>query len=277
MSSMVRRRRRAGIGATAAAYAIVALFTVPVLWTIATSLKTKVQAWALPPKWFFAPTVANYHAVLVDQGFLAYLRNSAIIAIGTTIVALTLGSFAAYGFERFRFRGRQGLFFAFLLAYMLPEMAIALPAYLLAVQFHVLDTYGLLIAMHATFATAFATWMMRAFFKEVPQDIEDSALVDGASRLVAFLRVSLRLAAPGLVATAVFCLIFSWNDFPYALVLSSLHTETLPVAVGSLKSPAGTAWGSIMAVTVVAFLPTVIFAFAVQRWLVRGLTFGAVK
>jgi len=277
MSSMVRRRRRAGIGATTAAYAIVALFTVPVLWTIATSLKTKVQAWALPPKWFFAPTVANYHAVLVDQGFLAYLRNSAIIAIGTTIVALTLGSFAAYGFERFRFRGRQGLFFAFLLAYMLPEMAIALPAYLLAVQFHVLDTYGLLIAMHATFATAFATWMMRAFFKEVPQDIEDSALVDGASRLVAFLRVSLRLAAPGLVATAVFCLIFSWNDFPYALVLSSLHTETLPVAVGSLKSPAGTAWGSIMAVTVVAFLPTVIFAFAVQRWLVRGLTFGAVK
>lgn len=271
------RRRRAGRLATLAAFAVTGLFLVPVAWTVETSLKTKVQAWTLPPKWVFTPNLDNYRTVLFQQGFLEYLKHSAVIAVGETIVALTLGSLAAYGFERFRFRGRQPLFFAFLLAYMLPEVAIALPAYLLAVQFHVLDTYGLLIAMHATFGTAFATWMMRAFFKEVPAEIEESALTDGATRLGAFLRVTLRLAAPGLVATAVFCLIFSWNDFPYALVLSSLHTETLPVAVGSLKTPAGTAWGGIMAVTVVAFLPTVIFVFIVQKWLVRGLTFGAVK
>lgn len=271
------RRRRAGVVSTVAAFGLVGIFTVPVLWTVATSLKTKVQAWTLPPRWLFSPTLDNYRTVLFHQGFLGYLKNSAIIAFGTTAVALTLGSLAAYGFERFRFRGRQGVFFAFLLAYMLPEMAIALPAYLLAVQLHLLDTYALLIAMHATFATAFATWMMRAFFKEVPREIEDSAMTDGATRIGAFIRVSLRLAAPGLAATAVFCLIFSWNDFPYALVLSSIRTETLPVAVGSLKTPAGTAWGSIMSVTTVAFLPTVIFAFAVQRWLVRGLTFGAVK
>jgi len=271
------RRRRAGVVSTVAAFGLVGIFTVPVLWTVATSLKTKVQAWTLPPRWLFSPTLDNYRTVLFHQGFLGYLKNSAIIAVGTTAVALTLGSLAAYGFERFRFRGRQGVFFAFLLAYMLPEMAIALPAYLLAVQLHLLDTYALLIAMHATFATAFATWMMRAFFKEVPREIEDSAMTDGATRIGAFIRVSLRLAAPGLAATAVFCLIFSWNDFPYALVLSSIRTETLPVAVGSLKTPAGTAWGSIMSVTTVAFLPTVIFAFAVQRWLVRGLTFGAVK
>jgi len=271
------RRRRAGVVSTVAAFGLVGIFTVPVLWTVATSLKTKVQAWTLPPRWLFSPTLDNYRTVLFHQGFLGYLKNSAIIAVGTTAVALTLGSLAAYGFERFRFRGRQGVFFAFLLAYMLPEMAIALPAYLLAVKLHLLDTYALLIAMHATFATAFATWMMRAFFKEVPREIEDSAMTDGATRIGAFIRVSLRLAAPGLAATAVFCLIFSWNDFPYALVLSSIRTETLPVAVGSLKTPAGTAWGSIMSVTTVAFLPTVIFAFAVQRWLVRGLTFGAVK
>ncbi len=277
MTTLVRSRRRAGATSTVAAFVAVGILSAPVLWTIGTSLKTKVQAWALPPKWIFTPTLGNYHTVLYQQGFLVYLKNSAVIAAGTCVVALTLGSLAAYGFERFRFRGRHGVFFAFLLAYMLPEMAIALPAYLLAVQFHILDTYVLLIAMHATFATAFATWMMRAFFKEVPREIEESAMADGATRLGAFLRISLRLAAPGLAATAVFCLIFSWNDFPYALVLSSLRTETLPVAVGSLKSPAGTAWGGIMAVTVVAFLPTVIFAFIVQKWLVRGLTFGAVK
>jgi len=215
--------------------------------------------------------------VLFNKGFLAYLEHSAVIAIGSTTIALTLGSLAAYGFERFRFRGRQPLFFGFLLAYMLPEMAIALPAYLLAVQFHLLDTFALLIAMHATFATPFATWMLRAFFAEVPEEIEDCALVDGSTRLGAFFRIALPLVAPGMVATSVFCLIFSWNDFPYALVLSSLHTETLPVAVGSLKTPAGTAWGGIMAVGVIAFLPTVIFAFIVQRWLVRGLTLGSVK
>jgi multiple sugar transport system permease protein len=272
------RRRRAGDRlATAAAVAIVAIFLIPVAWTLETALKTKVDAWSLPPQWLFTPTLDNFRTVLIDQGFGRYLGHSAVIAVGTTLVALTLGSLAAYGFERFRFRGRQGFFFAFLLAYMIPEMAIALPAYLLAVQLHVLDSYGLLIAMHATFATAFATWMLRAFVKEVPADLEEAAMVDGANRLQAFLRVTLRLLGPGLVATAVFCLIFSWNDFPYALVLSSLRTETLPVAVGSLKTPAGTAWGGIMAVTVVAFLPTVLFALAVQRWLVRGLTFGAVK
>ena len=277
MSTLVRRRRRAGWVATAGAFIMVGIFLVPVLWTVETALKTKVQAWSLPPRWFFEPTLDNFDKVLFEQGFGGYLRNSAVVAVGTTLVALTLGSLAAYGFERFRFPGRQGVFFGFLLAYMIPEMAIALPAYLLAVQFHLLDTYALLIVMHATFATAFATWMMRAFFKEVPREIEESAMTDGATRLGAFLRISLRLAAPGLVATAVFCLIFSWNDFPYALVLAGLKTQTLPVAVGSLKTPAGTAWGGIMAVTVVAFLPTVIFAFIVQKWLVRGLTFGAVK
>ncbi len=277
MSTLARRRQRAGWVSTAAAFVMVGIFLVPVAWTVETALKTKVQSWSLPPHWLFEPTLSNFRTVLVDQGFGRYLLHSAVIATGTTLLALTLGSLAAYGFERFRFRGRQGAFFAFLLAYMVPEMAIALPAYLLAVQFHVLDTYVLLIVMHATFATAFATWMMRAFFKEVPREIEESAMADGATRLGAFLRITLRLAGPGLVATAVFCLIFSWNDFPYALVLSGLHTQTLPVAVGSLKTPAGTAWGGIMAVTVVAFLPTVIFAFIVQKWLVRGLTFGAVK
>ncbi len=273
----MNRRRRAGRVTTVAAFVAVGIFLVPVAWTLETSLKTKVDAWTLPPNWLFKPTLDNYRAVLIDQGFLGYLKNSAIVAVGSTVVALTLGTLAAYGLERFRFRGRQGVFFAFLLAYMLPEMAIALPIYLAAVKLHLLDTYAMLIAMHATFATAFATWMMRAFIKEVPRELEESAMTDGAGRLETFLRITLRLVGPGLAATSVFCLIFSWNDFPYALVLSTIRTETLPVAVGSLKTPAGTAWGGIMAVTLVAIVPTVAFAFAVQRWLVRGLTFGAVK
>jgi multiple sugar transport system permease protein len=273
-------RARRGFGRwlpTIGAFVVVGIFLVPVLWTIETSLKTRIAAWSMPPHWIFKPSLANYHAVLFDHGFLLYLKNSMIIAVGATAVSLTLGSLAAYGLERNRFRGKQALFFVFLFAYMIPEMAIALPAYLLGVRFHAIDTYWVLIAMHATFGTAFATWMLRGFFADVPKEVEECALADGCTRWGAFFRIALPLAAPGLVATAVFCLIFSWNDFPYALVLSTLRVETLPVAVGQLKTPAGTAWGEIMAVTVIAFTPTVIFAFLVQKWLVRGLSFGAVK
>jgi multiple sugar transport system permease protein len=262
---------------TVGATLVVGLFLIPVLWTIETSLKTRIDAWTMPPRWIFTPSLANYRSVLFEHGFIGYLKNSLIVAIGATAIALCLGSLAAYGLERNRFRGKQALFFVFLFAYMVPEMAIALPAYLLAVRLNAIDTYWVLIAMHATFATAFATWMLRGFFADVPKEIEECALADGCTRLGAFFRIALPLAAPGLVATAVFCLIFSWNDFPYALVLSTLRVETLPVAVGQLKTPAGTAWGEIMAVTVIAFTPTVIFAFVVQKWLVRGLSFGAVK
>ena len=263
--------------ATVLATVVVGIFFLPVVWTVETALKTKVDAWSMPPKWLFSADLANFASALFDHGFMTYLLNSAIVASGTVGVALVLGSLAAYGLERFRFRGGNALFFGFLLAYMIPELSIALPVYLLATQLGILDTYWLLIAMHATFATAFATWMLRGFFAEVPREIEESALVDGAGRLGVFLRIAIPLAAPGLVATAVFVLIFSWNDLPYSLVLSSVNTETLPVAVGTLKTPAGTAWGEIMAVTTIAFVPTALFALLVQRWLLRGLTFGAVK
>ncbi|WP_455382829.1 carbohydrate ABC transporter permease [Salinispira pacifica] len=265
------------IASTTIVLILVAAFLVPVVWTIETSLKTRVDAWSMPPKWTFVPSIANYVRALFQHHFLTYLRHSAIIAAGSTILAVAFGGLAAYAFERFRFRGKQVLFFGFLFVYMLPEMSIALPTYLIGVKLGLLDTYPLLIIMHASFTTAFSTWMLRGFVAEVPEHVEESAMVDGCTRITAFFRIVLPLMAPGMVATAIFCLIFSWNDLPYALVLSSLHTETLPVAIGQLKTPAGTAWGEIMAVTVVAFLPTVIVAFLAQRWLVRGLTFGATR
>jgi multiple sugar transport system permease protein len=271
------RRRANGVVPAVLLILILALFLVPVAWTVETALKTKIDAWTLPPQWIFVPHLDNFGSVLFDHGFAGNLVNSAIVATGTTIVALVLGSLAAYGLERFRFRGKTVLFFAILVAYMVPEMSIALPVYVLAAPVGLTDTYALLIVMHATFATAFATWMMRGFFAEVSPEIEEAALVDGASRLGVFRRIALPLSAPGLVATAVFCVIFSWNDFPYALALSGVSTQTLPLAVGTLKTPAGTAWGQIMAITVIAFLPTTIFAILVQRWLIRGLTFGSVK
>ena len=256
---------------------IVLGFLLPLAWTLETSLKTHVDAWAMPPQWTFTPHLDNYSIVLFKKHFIKYFGNSLIVALASTALSLAIGTLAAYGIEKFPIRGKEMVFFGFFWAYMVPAIVIALPLYLLAVQFRLLDTYIILVLAHSTFNTAFTTWMMRGFLKEVPKEIEEAAFVDGCTHWGSFWRIALPLASPGLVVTAIFCMIYSWNDFPFALVLSGFHTKTLPVAIGTLETPWGTYWGQIAAAAFVAILPLFVFAFIVQKWLVRGLSFGALK
>ena len=253
------------------------MFLLPIVWTFFTSLKVNVDAWAMPPKWLFTPTFSNYGKVLVEKQFLRFSLNSAIVAVASTIIALMLGSLTAYGLERFAVRGKEVIFFVFFWAYMVPAIVIALPLYLLAVEVRLLDTYTLLILSHASFNTAFATWMMRGFFQEVPREIEECSLIDGCSHLGTLFRIVMPIAAPGLAVTSVFCLMYSWNDFPFALILAGFHTKTLPVAVGTLETPWGTFWGQVAASIFIGVLPIFVFTVLVQKWLVRGLSFGAIK
>lgn len=256
---------------------LLSAFVLPILWTFLTSMKTNVDAWSMPPKWLFRPSLENYRQVLFEKHFLRYSLNSAIIAVASSAIALVLGSLTAYGLERFVQRGKNLIFFLFFWAYMVPAIVIAMPLYLLAVDLKLLDTYTLLILSHATFNTAFATWMMRGFIQEVPREIEESALADGCTHLGVLWRVTLPLVAPGLAVTSLFCLMYSWNDFPFALILSGFQTKTLPVAVGTLETPWGTFWGQVAAAIFVGVLPLFVFAILVQKWLIRGLTFGAIK
>jgi multiple sugar transport system permease protein len=274
---MMRSSRLKAVLTYAGLLAILALFLLPIVWTLFTSLKTHVDAWTLPPKWLFTPTLHNYSEILIEKSFGRFSVNSAVVAVVSTAVSLVVGSLTAYGLERFRIPGKNVIFFAFFWAYMVPAIVIALPLYLVAAELGLLDTYLLLILSHSTFNTAFATWMMRGFFQDVPREIEECALIDGCTQLGVLVRVTVPLAAPGLAVTSVFCLMYSWNDFPFALILSGFSTKTLPVAVGTLETPFGTFWGQIAAAVFVGVVPIFIFTVLVQKWLVRGLSFGAIK
>jgi len=260
-----------------AAVVIILGFMLPLVWTFMTSLKDNVDSWSLPPQYFFTPKFDNYKAVILEKHFLDYAVNSGIVAICSTIISLILGTLTAYGLDRYAFKGSNLVFFFFFWVYMVPATIIALPLFLVAVELGLVDTHIMLIIAHSTFNTAFATWMMKGFLQEVPREIEESAMIDGTSPLGSLFHITIPVVAPGLAVTSVFCFMYSWNDFPFALVLSQFKTKTLPIAVGTLETPFGTAWGEIAATIFVGVIPIFIFALLVQKWMIRGLSFGAIK
>ena len=253
------------------------VYLVPYLWLVLSSFKTRVDAFAIPPHVFFSPTLENYRTVFLEKGFLGNLLNSGIIAASSTTIALLAGVPAAYGLTRFRVRG-SGAFLVFLLACrLLPGMVLVVPLFILSSDLRLVDTYFAVVIAHLTFVMPFVVWMMRGFFANVPTSIDEAAMIDGCGPLGAFIRVVLPLALGGLSATAIFCLIMSWNDFLFALILTGRDTSTLTAAVPNLLTPMGTFWGQIAAVGTVTTIPVLVFAIAVQKHIVSGMTGGAVQ
>jgi multiple sugar transport system permease protein len=263
------------------AWAVLAVAVViavtPYVWLVLTSFKTRVDILSPHPTWHFAPTWANYPAVFIGKEYLPLLWNSLLIAGFSTLLSLAIGAPAAYVFARERFPGREDLFFFFLTTRMAPPISIAVPLFLFFTATGMIDTLHAVIIAHTSFNLSLVVWMMRGFFADIPREIDEAAQMDGRSRLGAFLGVVLPLAAPGLAATAVLCFILSWNEFLYAFLLAAFEGRPLTVGIPGLVTPHGTLWGQVAAVAVVATLPIVVFAMLVQRHLVRGLTFGAVK
>jgi multiple sugar transport system permease protein len=257
--------------------AVIAVGVVPYLWMVLTSFKSRIDALADTPRWWFAPTLAHYPEVFVNKQYAPLLWNSVIVAIGSTLLSLVLGVPAAYAFARLSFRGKEDLFFFFLTTRMAPAISIVVPMYLLFNWLGLADTRTAVILAHSTFNLSLVVWMMRGFFADIPAAIDEAAMLDGHSRAGAFARVVLPLAAPGIAATAVLCFILSWNEFLYAFILAAFESRTLTVGIPGLVTPHGTLWGQVAAVAVVATVPILVFTAAVQRHLVRGLTFGAVK
>lgn len=258
------------------------LFTlIPVYWAITISLKTESDQFAVPPLWFsFKPTLTHYKDAFIERGFGNYFLTSLIVALSSTALALTLGTFAAYALARFRLPYKLGsrLSMWILSTRMFPPIVTAVPLFLLMRDLQLLDTMLSLIIVYTAFNLPFVVWMMRGFFLELPKELEEAAMVDGDSRLGALFRVILPLVTPGLAATAVFCLIISWNEFLFALILSQTdNAMTLPVGIAGRVTQYEIKWGVMSAAGVVAMLPILIFAMAVQRYLVRGLSLGAVK
>ena len=202
--------------------------------------------------------------------------DTLIIAGSCTLISLGVGALAAYSLARFRIGGKN-LAFWILSIRMLPPIAIVLPLFILYQSLRWLDTYQSLIITHTVMNIPFAVWILKGFFEELPSDLEDSALVDGCNRFQAFSRIALPLVAPGLVATALFCFIFSWNEFLFALILTRSHVRPLTVVITSLIGGHEILWAEISAVGTMASIPVIVLAIFLQRYLVRGLTLGAVK
>jgi multiple sugar transport system permease protein len=254
------------------------LFAVfPFYWMVATSLKTQAEALASPPIWVFSPNLDNYYSVLFNRDVLSSLINSIIIAVSTTVLAVGLGTPAAYALARFEFKSKEELWFWFITNRMLSPIVVALPIFLMARIFNLIDTHIVLVLVYLTFNLPIVVWICTDQFRGVPRDLDEAARLAGASRFTIFWRIALPLAMPGVAVSAIFSFIFSWNELLYALVLTRNVARTAPVAATSFMSGYDLPWGEIMATGTLIVLPVIVFALIVSKHLVQGLTMGAVK
>lgn len=263
-----------------------------VVWTVLpifvmflSSFKDLLEAFKIPVvgdwtgTWVFfdfTPTLKHYHDLFVNLGFTTYVINSLIAAGGSAIVSVILGSMAAYSLSRIEFKGKSDLFFWVISTRMAPVVAVMVPLYWIFRELELVGTLPGLILAYTTFNLPFAIWILKGFFDNVPYAIEEAQMVDGATRFQAFLAI-LPLVAPGIGAFIVLCILFGWNDYLFAAIIGSGGAKTLPVATRELVQPQNIQWGSIMAAGTITTLPMMLLGLVIRKYLVTGLTMGAVK
>jgi len=278
MSTAIQAGASHRIGVQLLLLLLIILFCVfPFYWMVTTSLKTQVLALESPPVWVFEPTFANYTEVLGKDGVGKTLINSLIVAVSTTVLAVLLGCPAAYALARFEFRGKKDLWFWFITNRMVSPIVLALPFFLIVRQVGLLDTHLILILIYLTFNLPIVIWICTDQFRAVPFDLNEAAMLEGASQWRIFRSICLPLAMPGVAVSAIFSFIFSWNELMYALVLTRNEAKTAPAMAVSFMEGYNLPYGKIMATSTLIVIPVVVFALIASKHLVRGLTMGAVK
>ncbi len=273
-----RGRRRIELSvAWAIAIVAIGLTLFPLYWLFLISTKTPVEAFKNPPDLIYIPDFSKYVEIWGQGDFAAAFFNSIIVVALGVAFALIIAAPAAYAIVRFRVRAGRWLALWLLLAYALPEFLFVIPMYVLYQQIGLFDTQIGLALIYQVFAVPFAVWLIQAFFSEVPADLGDAARVDGCSELQSLLRVYLPLAAPGLAATGILVGILMWNEVTIALSLTFDDARTVTIAVAGYRGYAAMRWQEMAAASVTAVIPMLLFALVAQRYLVKGLTFGAVK
>jgi len=231
---------------------------------------------ALNKLFVFSPTMKNFSALFVDGDFERYMKNSVTAAIGSAVISILFGTTAAYAISRGRFRGKGDLYFWIISTRMAPVVAVTVPLYAIFKGLGLLGTIPGLILAYTVFNLPFAIWILKGFFDSVPYEIEEAYLVDGHNRLQAIWKI-VPLVVPGLAAVFVLCILLAWNDYIFAAVMGGEKSKTLPVATQGLKSANGIAWGQIMAAGVVTIAPMLLLGVVIRKYMVQGLTMGAVK
>lgn len=255
-------------------FLVAAFLLTPFLWMVLNAFKTPLQVIKLPPDLIFQPTLRNFENVFGTQNFMRYIMNSVIIGAGCTLIGLLIGLPAAYSIARFR---QNRLAIGILMARMVPGITFLVPLFIVFRQLGLVDTYTSLILAHMLVGLPFIVWVMVPFFESIPRELTEAAVMDGASAIRAFVMVVLPLSGPGIVTAAILSFVFSWNNFMFSIVLASNKTRTVPVAIYNFISYAQIDWGGLMAAAVVITLPVLVLAIVTQRYVIRGLTAGAVK
>lgn len=253
---------------------------VPFFWLVTTSFKREIDYLAyppaiIPPAW----TLEGYRVLFEQQDLGHYFANSVIVTVTSTALAVFIGALAAYSLARARFPFRLNGILAFwmLLTRMYPAIATAIPYFLIMRDLRLLDTLPALIVTYTAFNLPFVIWLLIGFYEELPIELERAAMIDGCSVWTRFRKIVLPLSAPALVATAILSAVLAWNEFLFAVMLTRVNAKTLPVVMSGFITDKGTQWDQMTALGVITVLPVLAFALAVQRYLVRGLTLGAVK
>jgi multiple sugar transport system permease protein len=257
------------------ALVLIALVLAPFLWLLRMSLQTNADIFAFPPRLWFTPTASNYTA-LWQGSFPHSFANSAVVSVVSTTLSMLVGVPAAYALARIRARS-DALSLWIIVSRLAPPTAFAIPYFLAYRDLHLLDTRLGLVIIYLTFNLSLVIWLMRSFFENTPRALEEAAWIDGANFHQAMLHIVLPTAAPGLAATAILCFVFSWNDFFFALILTRSDAMTAPVAVVNFMNYMGWEWGRIAAGGTLVMLPVLVFSLLVRRFLISGLTAGAVK
>jgi multiple sugar transport system permease protein len=258
--------------------AVVLLWTlVPLVWMLLSSIKPSGDLTANPPSLSFSPTFEHYQALFSGGNDIGpYISNSLLAAGASTIIAVALGCLGGYGLARSHFRGKDHVAFWIISQRMAPIAAVVLPLFVIFRFTGLLgSTWGLVVA-YLTFNLPFAIWIMNAFFVELHPALEEAAMVDGATRWTAFRRIVLPLVKPGIATTAILCLVFSWNDYAFAVTFSGPDSQTLPIAASQLVTQTSIDWGQLTAIGTIVVAPMIVVGLIVRKWLVTGLTLGAV-
>lgn len=254
------------------------VFIGPIVWFLLLAIRPAETVFARPPVFIFKPSWAAFHETFVDPGTNApQLLNSLIVAGGAVALNLPFSVPAAYAISRFSFRGRRNLMFWYLGLLMAPPIAFLIPYFIVATAVGLSGTYLAMILVMQTIVVPFSIWLLKSFFDDIPADLEDAAALDGARLPVIWWYVTLPLAAPGLVVTAMFAFVFAWNNAAFPLILSDQRTATLPIGTLGYFATSGVTWNDIGAAAVGAMIPPMLIFLLLGRYVVRGLTFGSIK
>ena len=277
--SLKKKKILSGIGTYAVLLVMAVIVLIPILWMVSTSVKLESETITIPPQWIpDHPTLESYKRLWSEYPFAVYFKNSIIISLGAVILSVGFSCLAGYGVTRFRFRGKQSFLTFLLVTQMFPSIMMLIPYYKVLSTYQLKDTYLGMILVYISFTIPFCSWMMVGFFKTIPLELDEAAIIDGCSRWRAFRQIVLPMTLPGISSSAIYAFITAWNEYMFAQILiNNPELKTVPLGIAELNGFYKILWNDMMAASVIASLPLIILFVFLQKYFISGLTAAAVK